>query len=234
MSDNARVRSVLGLLKSSYPRATIALQYTTPWELVVAVELAAQCTDVRVNIVTKVLFAKYPTLEDYVRADIREFEKDIASTGFYRNKAKNILAAARRVKEAFGGRVPKTMEEILTLPGIARKSANVVLGNAYGVVDGIAVDTHMIRLSQRLRLVNLEKIGGKITRTFIKNGKATIDFKKDADPVKIERELMDVIPQEEWLATTYRIVDHGRAICKAQNPNCSACVLFALCPASRK
>lgn len=241
MGDIARVRLILGILKSTYPRAKVALQYRTPWELLIAVQLAAQCTDKRVNIVTEKLFKKYPTLDRYLSIDIKEFEQDIKSTGFYHNKAKNILAAARRIKEKFGGRVPKTMEDMLTIPGVARKTANVVLGNAYGVIEGIAVDTHMIRLSQRLRLVDLDRIGGKNVRTFTKNGpsagsrraKTIVDFKKDADPVKIERELMGVIPKKEWLVSTYRIVDHGRAVCKAQNPNCRACVLSKLCPVSR-
>jgi endonuclease-3 len=233
MADQKRIGRVLQTLKKTYPTAHIALHFTTPWELLVAVVLAAQCTDIRVNIVTKTLFKKYPTLEDYIRADIKTFERDIRSTGFYHNKAKNIIAAARLIKEKFGGKVPKTMAEMLTLPGVARKTANVVLGNAYSVIEGIAVDTHMIRLSQRLRLVDLDRIGGKNVRTFTKHGKTIIDFKKDADPVKIERELMEVIPKTEWLAATYRIVDHGRAVCKAQNPNCAACVLSKLCPASR-
>lgn len=228
---NKSASAILELLKKTYPKAHVALHYSTPWELLVAVELAAQCTDKRVNMVTPNLFNKYRTLDDYIHA--KNLEGDIKSTGFYRAKAKNLRGAARVVKEKFGGRVPKTMEEILTIPGVARKTANVVLGNAYGVVEGIAVDTHMIRLSQRLRLVDLSKIGGKVTRTFVKNGKTIVDFKKDADPVKIEQELTRVIPRSEWLSATYRIVDHGRAVCKAQNPNCAACVLSDLCPASR-
>lgn len=227
------VSDICNILKKTYPRAHVALHFSTPWELLVAVELAAQCTDVRVNIVTQTLFKKYPTLAAYISAKPEEFAQDIRSTGFYRNKAKNILAAARLVKDKFGGQVPKTMEEILTIPGVARKTANVVLGNAYGVVEGIAVDTHMIRLSQRLRLVRLDAIGGKKVRTFIRKGKTIVDFKPDADPVKIERELMGVLPRKEWLATTYRIVDHGRAVCHAKNPNCSGCVLNKYCPASR-
>lgn len=233
MADKQRIGHVLELLGKTYPKAHIALNFSTPWELLVAVMLAAQCTDVRVNIVTEKLFKKYPTLDHYLKADIHEFEREIRSTGFYHNKAKNVLAAARIIKDKFSGHIPKTMEEMLTIPGVARKTANVVLGNAYGVVEGIAVDTHMIRLSQRLRLVNLEKIGGKNVRTFTKNGKIIVDFKKDADPVKIERELMNVIQKKEWLSSTYRIVDHGRAVCKAQNPNCAACVLSKNCPSSR-
>ncbi len=233
MVDRKRIDTILQILKKSYPHAHVALNFTTPWELLVAVILAAQCTDVRVNIVTKTLFKKYPTLEHYLKVDLGEFEKDIRSTGFYHNKAKNILAAARLVQEKFSGTVPKTMDELLTVPGVARKTANVVLGNAYGVIDGIAVDTHMIRLSQRLRLVEMDSIGGKVARTFTKSGKTITDFKKDADPVKIEQGLMKVIPKYDWLTTTYHIVDHGRAICKAQNPDCAACMLRKLCPSSR-
>ncbi len=231
--DQKRVVTVLQALKKIYPHAHIALNFRTPWELLVAVELSAQCTDLRVNTVTKTLFAKYPRLEDYVRADLHTFARDIKPTGFYRVKAKNILAAARMVQEKFGGRVPSSMAQILTIPGVARKTANVVLGNAYGVVAGIAVDTHVIRLSQRLRLVDLTRIGGKNARTFVRDGATVMDFKKDADPVKIEKELMAIIPKSQWLPVTYRIVDHGRAVCKAKNPQCDACALRAYCPASR-
>ena len=157
MENGVRMRSIIQILKKTYPAAGIVLHYSTTWELLVSVILSAQCTDTMVNKVTEKLFAKYVELDDYVAADINEFEGDIKSTGFYRNKAKNILSSAKIVKEKFGGRVPKTMEEILTLPGVARKTANVVLGNAYGVVEGIAVDTHVHRLSQRLRLVDLDE-----------------------------------------------------------------------------
>lgn len=224
MTGRARVQTILNLLKKAYPNAKIVLTYRNPWELLVAVVLSAQCTDVMVNKVTQKLFTKHPTLEDYVRADIKEFEADIKSTGFYHNKAKNILAAAKLIKEKFGGKIPRTMEEMLTIPGVARKTANVVLGNAYGVVEGIAVDTHVLRLSQRLRMVDLDTIGGK---------KMAIDYKKDADPVKIEQQLMAVVPKEDWFKTTYLLIDHGRAVCRAQNPDCSHCVLKTLCPVSR-
>jgi endonuclease-3 len=235
MDNLARVQELERRLGKAYPKVKIALvNWKTPWELLVAVILAAQCTDVRVNIVTKLLFAKYRSLDDYVHANPADFEREIRSTGFYHAKAKNILAAARIVKEKFAGVVPKTMEEMLTLPGVARKTANVVLGNAYGVVVGMAVDTHVLRLSQRLRLLDLSAIGGgKKTYTFERRGKTIVDFKKDADPVKIEKELMRTIPKNEWFATTYRLVDHGRAICKAQRPRCDACPLRDLCPASR-
>lgn len=233
MVDRARVQTILKLLTNAYPHAKIVLKYNNPWELLIAVMLSAQCTDIMVNKVTTKLFAKYKTLDDYVSADLAEFEQDIKSTGFYHNKAKNILAAAKLVKDTFGGNVPKTMEEILTIPGVARKTANVVLGNAYGVVEGIAVDTHVQRLSQRLRFVDLANIGGKKEMTFIKGGKTYVDYKKDADPNKIESELMHVVPKNEWFSLTYMIIDHGRAVCKAQNPNCADCVLSDVCPSSR-
>lgn len=226
--------AILSILKKTYPNAHIVLTYKNPWELLVAVILSAQCTDVMVNKVTERLFSKYKTLDDYGTAHVGEFEKDIKSTGFYHNKAKNILAAAKLIKEKFGGKVPKTMQEMLTIPGVARKTANVVLGNAYKVVEGIAVDTHVLRLSQRLRLVDLGLIGGgKKTFTFVKNQKTIVDFKKDADPVKIERQLMDHIDKTMWFQTTYLLITHGRAVCKAQKPDCARCVLAVHCPASR-
>lgn len=240
MTDSAR--GIIALLKKTYPRAKIVLQYRSPWELLVAVILSAQCTDILVNRVTEKLFTKYKTLDDYAKADLGEFETDIKSTGFYHNKAKNILAAARLVKEKFGGNVPRQMTELLMLPGVARKTANVVLGNACGKVEGIAVDTHVLRLSQRLRLVDLEKIGGKRALFFKRPGlgghqrpglEEEIDYKKDADPVKIESQLMERIPRSDWFTLTYVLIDHGRAVCKAQKPNCEACVLHKFCPASR-
>lgn len=216
MTRNAR--GIIALLKKTYPDAKIVLRYSNSWELLVSVILSAQCTDVLVNKVTDKLFQKYTKLDDYIHADPLEFEQDIKSTGFHHNKAKNILASARLIQEKFEGKVPKTMQELVTLPGVARKTANVVLGNAYGIVEGIAVDTHVLRVSQRLRLVRVAK---------------DVDFKKDADPVKIERELMSVIPKKDWFTLTYLLIDHGRAICKSQNPNCGACVLSRLCPSSR-
>ena len=224
MVDTQRIATIIRILKQTYPNARIILRYSNPWELLVAVMLSAQCTDVTVNKVTEKLFAKYKTLDAYVRADQSEFEQDIRSTGFYHNKAKNILAAARLVKTTFHGQIPRTMEAMVTIPGVARKTANVVLGNAYHIVEGIAVDTHVLRLSQRLRLVDPVKIGGK---------KLMIDFKKDADPIKIEKELMAVIPKKEWFSVTYLLIDHGRSVCKSQNPNCAGCTLRYLCPSSR-
>ena len=179
-----------------------------PWELLVAVILSAQCTDKKVNEITERLFKKYLTLEDYVAADPKEFERDIHAAGFYRAKTKSVLTTAKLVKEKFGGKIPRTMEEILTLRGVARKTANVVLGNAYGVVDGIAVDTHVRRLSRRLGLT------------------------RSHDPVKIEQDLMALLPKKDWFATTYLLVDHGRAICTAKDPRCDQCPLANMCPSA--
>ncbi|HWP91611.1 MAG TPA: endonuclease III [Thermodesulfobacteriota bacterium] len=188
-------------LKKLLPHAKIALNYSNNWELLVAVMLSAQCTDKKVNEVTRELFKKYRTLDDYVNADPGEFEKDIKPTGFYRQKTKNVLACARIIKEKFGGQVPGTMEELLTLPGVARKTANIVLGNAYGVVEGIAVDTHVKRLSRLLGLTG------------------------ETDPDKIERDLMNILPKEEWFDFTYRLIDYGRKYCPARPHNHAACPL---------
>lgn len=195
-------------LKKTYPKAKIVLNYSSPWELMVAVILSAQCTDKKVNEVTQHLFKKYKTLDDYIRADMKEFERDIHATGFYRAKAKSILTSARMIKEKFNGKVPRTMDDILTLRGIARKSANVILGNAYDVVEGIAVDTHVRRLSQRLGLT------------------------KHNDPVKIEQDLMALIPKRDWFKTTYLLIDHGRAVCAARDPRCDLCPLSDICPSA--
>lgn len=176
--------------------AKIALRYSNNWELLVAVQLSAQCTDKKVNEVTAKLFKKYRILEDYIQADPKRFEKDIRSCGFFRNKTKNILAAVKIIKEKFGGKIPRTMEEMLTLPGVARKTANVVLGNAYGIVEGIAVDTHVVRLSQKLGLTSHK------------------------DPVKIEQDLMKLLPKKEWFDFTYRLIEYGRTYCSARNHDC--------------
>ncbi len=232
-TKNTSAQEIIARLKKAYPNPRIALTFSNFWELLVAVILSAQCTDKKVNEVTQKLFKKYPKLEDYVSASQSEFESDIKSTGFYRAKTKNILASAKLIKTKFKGVIPKTMAELTALPGVARKTANVVLGNAYGVVEGIAVDTHVLRISQRLRLVNVAKIGGKKKMLFKKAGREVVDYIKDADPVKVETELMKVIPKSEWFNLTYRIIDHGRAVCKAQNPQCSECTLKELCPASR-
>ena len=203
-----RGQKIIIRLKKKNPHAKIALSFSNPWELLVAVILSAQCTDKKVNEVTKKLFARYTIFDDYVHADKKEFERLIHSTGFYRAKTKNILATAKIIKEKFGGRVPHTMQDILTLKGVARKTANVVLGNAYGVVEGIAVDTHVIRLSQRLGLSSNSK------------------------PEKIEKDLMKLIPKKNWLGTTYLIIDHGRAICTAKDPRCDLCPLNNICPSA--
>lgn len=196
-----RVTKIVRTLKQLFPHAKIVLKYGNNWELLVAVQLSAQCTDKKVNEVTEKLFKKYRTVDDYVKADPREFEKDIHSTGFYRNKTKNILAAAKMVKQKFGGKIPRTMEEILTLPGVARKSANVILGNAYGVVEGIAVDTHVRRLSKLLGLTTHD------------------------DPVKIEKDLMVILPKKEWFDFTYRLIDYGRKYCPARPHDHAKCPL---------
>jgi len=186
-----RITKLLRELKKLYPKAKIVLNYSNNWELLVAVILSAQCTDKMVNKVTEKLFKKYKTLNDYVKVRPDEFEKDIKSSGFYKNKAKNILAAAKIVKEKFGGELPKTMEEMLTIPGVARKTANVVLGNAYGVVEGIAVDTHVRRFAIKF------------------------DLSDYADPVRIERDLMELLPKKDWFDFTYRVIEYGRNMAPA-------------------
>lgn len=206
-----RIAVVLQLLKTTYPQAHIMLQYKTPWELLVAVILSAQCTDIMVNKVTPVLFANYPTIEDVARANQEKLEQDVTSTGFYRNKAKHIIAAAQLILKKFKGTVPNTMEELILIPGVARKTANVVLCNAYQINEGIAVDTHVLRLSERLKMVSPHAY---------------------TNPVKTEQELMNSIPKSEWGNVTYRLIDHGRAVCKARNPKCEICVLSKVCPST--
>lgn len=196
-----RAALVVRALKKLLPHAKISLNFSNNWELIVAVMLSAQCTDKKVNEVTERLFKKYLTLNDYVSANQKELEKDIRSTGFYRSKAKNILVAAKLVKEKFGGNIPRTMAEILTLPGVARKTANVVLGNAYGVVEGIAVDTHVRRLSRLLGLT------------------------KHNDPEKIEKDLMAILPKKEWFDFTYRMIEYGRKYCPARPHDHKNCPL---------
>lgn len=201
MKQKARAREILARLTALFPDAGMILKYRNNWELLAAVELSAQCTDKKVNEVTEKLFKKYCTLDDYVNADPREFEKDIFQTGFYRNKTKNILAAAKMVQEKFGGEIPKTMQEILTISGVARKTANVVLGNAYGVVEGIAVDTHVKRLA---RLWGLSR---------------------EENPEKIEKGLMALLPKEEWFDFTYKVIEYGRKYCTARVKDHSNCPL---------
>jgi endonuclease-3 len=191
-AQKKKTAAIVRELKKLHPKATIALTYKNNWELLVAVILSAQCTDKKVNEVTPALFKKYPRIEDYAKADPREFERDIHSTGFYRNKTKNVIGAAKYLLAHHGGQVPKTMKEILHVPGVARKTGNVVLGNAYGVVEGIAVDTHVMRLSRLFGLTS------------------------HTDPVKIERDLMALLPKKEWFPFTYRLIDYGRAHCTAR------------------
>jgi len=200
-SNKEKAREIISRLKKLFPEAGMMLRYSNNWELLVAVILSAQCTDKKVNEVTEKLFKKYKTLDDYINADPHEFEKDIFSTGFYRAKTKNILSASKMLKEKFGGTVPKTMEEILTLPGVARKTANVVLGNAYGVVVGIAVDTHVRRIAQILGLSKSDK------------------------PEVIEQDLMSVIPREDWFRATYLFIEYGRKFCTAKRHDHAHCPL---------
>lgn len=196
-----RAQRALRKLKQLFPEAGMMLSYTNNWELMVAVQLSAQCTDKKVNQVTPALFRRYPTLEDYCVADPHEFEKLIYQTGFYRNKTRNILAAAKAVKLRFHGALPKTMEEMLTLPGVARKTANVVLGNAYGVSEGIAVDTHVKRLTRVLGLSD------------------------ETNPVLIERDLMELIPKRDWFHATYLFIEYGRTYCPAKKHDKTKCPL---------
>ena len=206
----ARVRRILEGLDKMYPGATCALHYRTPWELLVATILSAQCTDKRVNEVTPGLFAKYPTIRDFAAVRPEVLAQDIRSTGFFNNKAKAIIGAARKILADFGGEVPRTMEEMLTIPGVARKTANVVLGTAYGIASGIVVDTHVQRVSRRL------------------------DLTKQEDPVKIEQDLMKTIPQDRWILFSHQVILHGRARCTARKPRCPECLLDPLCYARDK
>jgi len=199
-------RQVVELLKREYSDATCALVHETPFELLIATILSAQCTDERVNIVTKELFKKYATPATLAAVPIPRLEKLIQSTGFFRNKAKNIHACCVKLVEEHGGEVPADMEKLVHLPGVGRKTANVVLGTAFRIASGVVVDTHVTRLSQRLGLSEYE------------------------DPLKIERDLMDQLPQEEWIDFSHRMIWHGRRICKARRPLCGSCVLEKICP----
>ncbi|HEV3197119.1 MAG TPA: endonuclease III [Bryobacteraceae bacterium] len=205
-----RVAAILRGLDEMHPAATCALLHHNPWELLVATILSAQCTDKRVNEVTPGLFAKYPTPADFAAVRPEVLANDIRSTGFFNNKAKSIVGAARRVMAEFGGQVPKTMEEMLTIPGAARKTANVVLGTAYGIASGIVVDTHVQRIARRL------------------------DLTKRTDPVKIEKDLEKIIPKEKWILFSHQVILHGRALCQARNPKCAECALNSLCYATDK
>jgi endonuclease-3 len=205
-----RVGEILRRLDQMYPGATCALRHENPWQLLVATILSAQCTDKRVNEVTPGLFAKYPTPRDFAAVRPEVLAEDIRSTGFFNNKAKSIVGAANKVVHEFGGEVPRTMEEMLTIPGAARKTANVVLGTAYGIASGIVVDTHVQRVSARL------------------------DLTKNTDPVKIEQDLIKIIPREKWILFSHQVILHGRALCIARNPKCAECALNSVCYAKDK
>jgi len=207
-SKKQRALEVLVILKRLYPDATCSLNYETPVQLLVATILSAQCTDERVNKVTPALFTRYPDAKALAYADREELEKLVHSTGFYRNKAKNIQGACLKIIEEFGGEVPQQMEQLLSLSGVARKTANVVLAHAFGIIQGVTVDTHVKRLSQRLGLT------------------------KETDPVKIERELMKLLPQPDWENFSISIIYHGRAVCNARKPICSGCDLAHICPSA--
>ncbi|MFC1647136.1 endonuclease III domain-containing protein [Patescibacteria group bacterium] len=231
--NKSRIYEVLETLNNTYPKAKIALIYSNPWELLVAVILSAQCTDRIVNKVTSDLFRKYKSIDEYAKCNIKELEKDIKSAGFFRTKSKYIVACAKIVTSDYKNRVPDSMQELLLLPGIARKTANVILGNAYQVIEGIAVDTHVLRISQRLRLVNIDSIRGRKIKYVNSKNKNRIDYKKDASPLMVETELMQIISYKDWFGFTYKIIDHGRRTCVAINPKCDECPMSELCPSRR-
>jgi len=204
-----RVKKIWPILKKQYPNATIALEFVNPLELLIATILSAQCTDKRVNMVTKDLFKKYKSAADWVAADTKEIESDIRSTGFFRNKAINIKGACARIVEHYGGKVPNSMDELLTLPGVGRKTANCVLGDAFGI-PGITCDTHVIRLSRRLGL------------------------SENSDPVKVEFDLAEIVPKANWTAFSHLIITHGRNVCMARKPDCPNCPVAKHCPSANK
>jgi endonuclease-3 len=205
-----RFSEILKRLDQLYPGVTCALTHQTAWELLVATILSAQSTDVRVNLVTPELFKKYPTVQDFARLEPQDLEPDIRSTGFFRNKSRSVVGAARRIVNEFGGKVPDNMNDLLTLPGVARKTANVVLGSWFGTADGVVVDTHVHRISRRLELT------------------------RNDDPKKIEQDLMQVIPREKWILFAHQVIWHGRKLCFARSPKCSDCALENLCHAEDK
>jgi endonuclease-3 len=206
----ARAKTILKLLDEMYPDATCALHHSSAWELLVATILSAQCTDKRVNEVTPGLFRKYPTMRDFANAKQEELAQEIRSTGFFNNKAKSVIGAARRILSDFGGQVPREMDQLLTVPGAARKTANVVLGTAFGLASGVVVDTHVQRIARRL------------------------DLTRESDPKKIERDLMKSIPKEKWILFSHQIIHLGRGPCAARNPKCGECKLNPVCYAKDK
>lgn len=208
--DPKRVAAILKKLDEAYPNATCELNHANAFQLLIATILSAQCTDVRVNQVTATLFKKYTTPEAFAHANPAELEQDIRPTGFFRNKTKSVIGASKAVLERFGGQVPRTMEEMLTIPGAARKTSNVVLGTAYGIASGVVVDTHVQRLSNRLELTQNE------------------------DPKKIEQDLMKILPQDRWISFSHQLIWHGRRVCYARNPKCAECNLESLCQSKDK
>ncbi len=204
-NDPRRVTAILAKLEEAYPAATCELTHGNPFQLLISTILSAQCTDVRVNEVTKTLYVKYPDAQAFAWASPQELELEIRPTGFFRNKTKSIMGASKAIIEKFGGQVPRTMEEILTLPGVARKTANVVLGTAFGIAAGVVVDTHVQRLSQRL------------------------DLSRNEDPKKIEQDLMQAIPRGKWILFSHQLIWHGRRVCQARKPKCVECNLETIC-----
>jgi endonuclease-3 len=209
-TDPKRVAAILAKLDEAYPNATCELKHENAFQLLISTILSAQCTDVRVNQVAETLYKKYPNAEAFAYATPSELEQDIRPTGFFRNKTKSVMGASKAILEKFGGQVPRTMEEILTLPGVARKTGNVVLGTAYGIASGVVVDTHVIRLSNRL------------------------DLSRNQDPKKIEQDLMAILPQEKWIQFSHQLIWHGRRVCYARKPKCVECNLEKICYAKDK
>jgi endonuclease-3 len=203
-----RIGKILSILRQAYPRSRTALRFETPFQILVATILSAQCTDEKVNQITPALFRKYSTPSDFASADPKVLEQEIRPTGFFRNKTKSIIGASKKIVEDFGGKVPDNMEDLVRLPGVARKTANIVLSSSFKKAEGIAVDTHVRRLSQRLGL------------------------SKEQDPDKIERDLMEIVPKEDWLDFNYMLVNHGRAVCPSRKPRCPECQLKLLCPSA--
>jgi endonuclease-3 len=209
-TDPKRVAAILAKLDEAYPNATCELKHESAFQLLVSTILSAQCTDVRVNQVAETLYKKYPDAKAFAYATPSELEQDIRPTGFFRNKTKSVMGASRAIIEKFGGQVPRTMEEILTLPGVARKTGNVVLGTAYGIASGVVVDTHVLRLSNRL------------------------DLSRNEDPKKVEQDLMKIIPRERWIQFSHQLIWHGRRVCHARKPKCLECNVESLCYAKDK
>ena len=209
-TDPHRVAAILAKLDEAYPNATCELKHENAFQLLISTILSAQCTDVRVNQVAETLYKKYPDAKAFAYATPSELEQDIRPTGFFRNKTKSVMGASKAILEKFGGQVPRTMEEILTLPGVARKTGNVVLGTAYGIASGVVVDTHVLRLSNRL------------------------DLSRNEDPKKVEQDLVKIIPQEKWIQFSHQLIWHGRRICHARKPKCVECNMESLCYAKDK